>query len=135
VLSVGGAVGSRASAGGTGFIVLGDLSTLGVSRQFTEADIGRLAVGQVAAVTLPGRDPIPGKVSQIDPAGTITNRLVRYGVVIAFDRCRRTCCWAVGHGRGHHRERRQCALRRLRRGRGGRRRQRVCHRTGGGAAT
>jgi len=24
-------------------------------------------------------------VSQIDPAGTVTNRLVRYGVVIAFD--------------------------------------------------
>jgi multidrug efflux pump subunit AcrA (membrane-fusion protein) len=85
VLSVGGAVGSRASAGGTGFIVLGDLSTLGVSAQFTEADIGRLAVGQVAAVTLPGRVPVAGKVSQIDPAGTITNRLVRYGVVIAFD--------------------------------------------------
>jgi multidrug efflux pump subunit AcrA (membrane-fusion protein) len=85
VLSVGGAVGSRASAGGTGFIVLGDLSTLGVSAQFTEADIGRLAVGQVAAVTLPGRGPVAGKVSQIDPAGTVTNRLVRYGVVIGFD--------------------------------------------------
>jgi multidrug efflux pump subunit AcrA (membrane-fusion protein) len=86
VLSVGGKVGQRESPGGTGFVVLGDISNLAVSAQFSEADVGRLAVGQVAAITLPHEtDPLPGKVSQIDPAGTISGRLVKYGVVIAFD--------------------------------------------------
>jgi multidrug efflux pump subunit AcrA (membrane-fusion protein) len=86
VLSVGGKVGSKASPGGTGFVVLGDVSTLAIKAQFSEADVGRLAIGQVAAITLPNRaDPLPGKVSQIDPAGTVSSRLVRYGVIIAFD--------------------------------------------------
>jgi HlyD family secretion protein len=86
VLSVGGAIGSRVSVGGTGFIVLGQVATLAVSAQFTEADVGRLAIDQVASITLPDRlDPVSGKVLEIDPAGTISNRLVRYGVVIAFD--------------------------------------------------
>jgi multidrug efflux pump subunit AcrA (membrane-fusion protein) len=86
VLSVGGKVGSKASQGGTGFVVLGDLSTLAVKAQFSEADVGRLAVGQVSSITLPDRtDQFAGKVSQIDPAGTISSRLVRYSVVIAFD--------------------------------------------------
>jgi multidrug efflux pump subunit AcrA (membrane-fusion protein) len=86
VLSVGGVVGSRVSPGGSGFVVLGDVSSLTVRAEFTEADVGRLAVGQVAAITLPDRlEPVNGKVSQIDPAGTITNRLVRYAVLIAFD--------------------------------------------------
>src|SRR5262249_7808855 len=53
VLSVGGKVGQRESPGGTGFIVLGDISNLAVSAQFSEADVGRLAVGQVTAITLP----------------------------------------------------------------------------------
>ena len=57
-----------------------------VAAQFSEADVGRLAVGQIASITLPdGATSCAGKVSQIDPAGTVTNRLVRYGVVIAFD--------------------------------------------------
>jgi multidrug efflux pump subunit AcrA (membrane-fusion protein) len=86
VLSVGGKVGSSVSPGGTGFIVLGDISTLAISAQFSEADVGRLAVGQVASITLPDRDqPVAGSVSQIDPAGTVSNRLVRYGVEIAFN--------------------------------------------------
>jgi multidrug efflux pump subunit AcrA (membrane-fusion protein) len=86
VLSVGGKVGGKESPGGTGFIVLGDISNLAASAQFSEADVGRLAVGQVASITLPHTtDPVSGKVSQIDPAGTVSGRLVRYGVVIAFD--------------------------------------------------
>jgi multidrug efflux pump subunit AcrA (membrane-fusion protein) len=86
VLSVAGTVGQRVLAGGTGFIVLGDVSTLTVVAQFTEADVGRLAVGQPATITLPDRgDPLTGTVSQIDPAGTVTSRLVRYGVAVAFD--------------------------------------------------
>ena len=86
VLSVGGKVGNTASPGGTGFVVLGDIANLAVSAKFSEADVGRLAVGQVASITLPNSStPLPGKVSQIDPAGTVSNRLVRYGVIIAFD--------------------------------------------------
>jgi multidrug resistance efflux pump len=86
VLTVGGKVGSSVSPGGTGFVVLGEISTLAITAQFSEADVGRLAVGQVASITLPDRDqPLAGSVSQIDPAGTVSNRLVRYGVEIAFD--------------------------------------------------
>ena len=86
VLSVGGKVGARVSPGGTGFIVLGDISNLAVSANFSEADVGRLVVGQISSITLPHTtEPLPGKVSQIDPAGTVSGRLVRYGVVIAFD--------------------------------------------------
>jgi len=86
VLSVGGKVGARVSPGGTGFIVLGDITNLAVSANFSEADVGRLVIGQISSITLPHTtDPLPGKVSQIDPAGTVSGRLVRYGVVIAFD--------------------------------------------------
>jgi multidrug efflux pump subunit AcrA (membrane-fusion protein) len=86
VLSVGGKVGSNASPGGTGFIVLGDISSLAITAEFSEADVGHLAVGQVASITLPDRDtPMPGSVSQINPAGTVSSRLVRYGVEIVFN--------------------------------------------------
>ena len=58
-----------------------------MAAQFTEADVGQLAIGQTAAITVPDTlDPVAGKVSQIDPAGTISNRLVRYRVLIAFDK-------------------------------------------------
>ena len=86
VLSVAGKVGATASPGGTGFVVLGDIAILAVSAQFSEADVGRLAVGQSAAITLPNSNTsVSGKVSQIAPSGTTSNQLVSYGVVIAFD--------------------------------------------------
>lgn len=86
VLSVGGVVGSTVSPGGTGFIVIGSVDDLAVKVQFSEADVNRIAVGQVATITMTDRDDeYTGKVSQIDPAGTISSQLVRYGVVIAFD--------------------------------------------------
>lgn len=85
VLSVGGKVGSTAG-GGSAFIELGDITDLTVRAEFSEADVGRLAVGQVASIALPHVDkPVSGKVSQIDPAATVSNRLVRYGVTITFD--------------------------------------------------
>jgi HlyD family secretion protein len=85
VLSVGGKVGSTAG-GGSAFIELGDIADLTVRAEFSEADVGRIAVGQVASIALPHVDtPVSGKVSQIDPAATTSNRLVRYGVTIAFD--------------------------------------------------
>jgi HlyD family secretion protein len=86
VISVAGTVGSAQRPGGTGFIVLGDLTDTAVRAQFSEADVAPLAVGQEAAVTLVSRaEPYPGTVSQIAPAGTATGRLVRFGVVVAFD--------------------------------------------------
>jgi HlyD family secretion protein len=86
VLTVGGTVGSQERPGGTGFIVLGDLQDTEVQAQFSEADVASLAVGQPATITLPDQTaPVTGKVSQISPAGTVSGRLVRYGVLIAFD--------------------------------------------------
>jgi multidrug efflux pump subunit AcrA (membrane-fusion protein) len=86
VLSVGGKVGTEVSPGGTGFIVLGDVSGLSVRAEVSEADVGRLAVGQAASITLPNQaEPVTAHVSQIDPAGTVSDRLVRYGALVAFD--------------------------------------------------
>jgi RND family efflux transporter MFP subunit len=86
VLSVGGKVGAKASPGGTGFVVLGDVADLTVKALFSEADVGQLAVGQISTIVLPDQaKEFPGKVSQIAPAGTVSSKLVQYGVVIAFD--------------------------------------------------
>jgi multidrug efflux pump subunit AcrA (membrane-fusion protein) len=86
VISVGGTVGSQEKPGGTGFIVLGDVQDTEVKAQFSEADVAHLAVGQVATITIPNHpQPYAGKVAQISPAGTTSGRLVRYGVLVAFD--------------------------------------------------
>jgi multidrug efflux pump subunit AcrA (membrane-fusion protein) len=84
VLSVNGAVGSQAQAG---VVVIAGTADVAVRAQFTEAEVASLATGQTATVTLPGRDDnaLSGKVTQIDPAGTVSDRLVRYAAVIAFD--------------------------------------------------
>jgi multidrug efflux pump subunit AcrA (membrane-fusion protein) len=87
VLSVAGTVGSAENPGGTGFIVLGGVSDTEVTALFTETDVAHLAVGQPATITLPDNPatPLTGKVSQVSPAGTVSGRLVRYPVMIAFD--------------------------------------------------
>jgi multidrug efflux pump subunit AcrA (membrane-fusion protein) len=87
VLSVAGTVGTQATPGGSGFIVLGEVADTAVRAEFSEADVAHLAIGQTATIILPSQDgtQVKGKVSQIDPAGTTSGRLVRYGVLIAFD--------------------------------------------------
>jgi multidrug efflux pump subunit AcrA (membrane-fusion protein) len=87
VLSVAGTVGSQEAPGSSGFIVLNGANGVAVEARFSEADVAHLAVGQPTKITLPNRagDPLTGKVSHIDPAGTLTGRLVRYGVEIVFD--------------------------------------------------
>lgn len=86
VISIAGTVGSQARAGGSGFIVLGDVADTEVQAQFSEADVASLAIGQPATITLPNRsEPVSGKVALISPVGTTSGRLVRYGVQIAFD--------------------------------------------------
>src|SRR5262249_59776094 len=73
--------------GGPGVCVRGDVWRVGGRAQCAEADVGRLAIGQPAWITVPDQDqPLPGSVSTIDPAGTVSSRLVRYGVVIAFQK-------------------------------------------------
>ena len=85
VLSVSGAVGSQAQSG---VVTLAGTADVAVKAQFTEAEVAALAAGQTATITLPDRDDaaLAGKVTQIDPAGTVSNRLVRYAAVITFDK-------------------------------------------------
>jgi multidrug efflux pump subunit AcrA (membrane-fusion protein) len=84
ILSVAGPIGSSA---GSSFIVLAGTSDVVVRAQFTEAEIAHLALKQPAKITLPDQagTAYTGTVIQIDPAGTVSNRLVRYGALISFD--------------------------------------------------
>jgi HlyD family secretion protein len=86
VLSVAGAVGDSVSAGGSGFIVLGGANSLAVEASFSEADVAPIRVGQHASVSLATHPGItyPATVSQIDPAGTTSGSLVKYGVQLVF---------------------------------------------------
>ncbi len=87
VLSVAGAVGSRATAVGAAFIVLGDVAEMQVKADFPEADASGLKVGQRATVTLADRpgQSLPAKVTQVDPIGTVDGQMVRFGALLAFD--------------------------------------------------
>jgi multidrug efflux pump subunit AcrA (membrane-fusion protein) len=100
VLSVAGAVGSRATASSSGFIVLGDVADMQVKADFPEADASGLKVGQTATVSLADRpgEPLPAKVTQVEPTGTVDGqtstslptprpqKMVRFGVLLAFDK-------------------------------------------------
>jgi len=86
ILSVSGAVGSSASAGGAGFILMAGAGDVAVQAEFSEADVAAIKIGQKASVTLanhPGKS-YPATVTQIDPAGTASGQLVRFGVELAF---------------------------------------------------
>jgi multidrug efflux pump subunit AcrA (membrane-fusion protein) len=86
VLSVGGAVGDRVSGGGSGFIVLAAVNSVAVEASFSEADVAPIKVGQAATVTLANHAGVTyaAKVTQIDPAGTVSGSLVKFGVQLAF---------------------------------------------------
>ena len=87
VLAVNGSVGTTETPGSTAFIVLGSVTDIQVRAQFSEADVAAIAIGQAATVTLPNHaEKLTGRVSQIDPAGTASGQLVRYGVLVAFDK-------------------------------------------------
>lgn len=85
VLAVNGTVGSQA---GSGVVTLAGTGDVVVKAQFTEAEVAHLKVGQISKITLPGNATAKydGKVLQIDPAGTTSNRLVRYAALISFDK-------------------------------------------------
>lgn len=85
IISISGAVGSDVSSGGA-FIVLAGKNDVAVTASFSEAAVAKLKTGQAASVTLADRDadPVDGTVYQIDPAGTVSSRLVTYGAQITF---------------------------------------------------
>jgi multidrug efflux pump subunit AcrA (membrane-fusion protein) len=85
VLAVNGTVGSNA---GSSVITLAGTGDVVVKAQFTEAEVAHLKLGQVAKISLPDNASAKydGKVMQIDPAGTVSNRLVRYAALISFDK-------------------------------------------------
>jgi len=86
ILSVAGSVGQTASAGGSGFIVMGGANSLAIEADFSEADVAGVAVGQHATVTLADHPGVTynASVTEIDPAGTASGQLVRYGVQLEF---------------------------------------------------
>jgi HlyD family secretion protein len=87
ILSVAGKVGAQVGAGST-FVTLVDVNPMQISADFPEADADHLAVGQKAVATLadrPGTE-FPATVIQVDPTGTSDGTLVRYGVLLAFDK-------------------------------------------------
>lgn len=85
VLSVSGKVGSSVRSG-SAFISLAG-STMEISADFPEADAGRLEVRQKATVTLAGQSAeAAATVVQVDPAGTDDGTMVRYGVMLTFDK-------------------------------------------------
>ena len=77
-----------ASNAGSSVITLAGTGDVVVKAQFTEAEVAHLKLGQVARITLPDNASAKydGKVIQIDPAGTVSNRLVRYAALISFDK-------------------------------------------------
>ncbi len=86
VLSVSGAVGDKVSAGGSGFIVLSAVDAVAVEASFSEADVAPIKVGQAATISLANHPGVtyPAKVTQIDPAGTASGSLVKFGVQLEF---------------------------------------------------
>lgn len=87
ILTIAGTVGTEASAG-SAFVTLGNLDELQVKAMFSQTDVGRLKIGQTAAVSLATRAgrTYNGEVTHIDVMATSSDRLVQYGVMIAFDR-------------------------------------------------
>jgi HlyD family secretion protein len=85
VLSVAGKAGD--TAGPATFIKLGVVEKMMVQAEFAEADAVTLAVGQKALVQLGSRvgADFPATIAQVAAVGTVTDRLVRYAVLLAFD--------------------------------------------------
>ncbi|MGW0434321.1 efflux RND transporter periplasmic adaptor subunit [Micromonospora sp. NPDC003197] len=86
VLTVAGVVGSTVGSS-SAFITLGDVGGMAVSASFPEADAGHLVTGLAATVTLADRpgEEFTARVTQVDPVGTVSGQMVRYGVLVNFD--------------------------------------------------
>ncbi len=78
---------SSSSSGGSAFIQILDLSSLQVTADVNEADIGKIAVGQPAVFTVSayGTKRFRGTVKTMSPIGQTTSNVVTYPVTIAVD--------------------------------------------------
>jgi multidrug efflux pump subunit AcrA (membrane-fusion protein) len=86
VLAVNGTLGATENPGSTAFLTVGSVADAQIKAEFSEADVAKIAIGQVATITLPNQaGTVAGKVSSVDPAGTASSNLVRYAVMVGFD--------------------------------------------------
>lgn len=87
VASVANQVGEFASSVAGGFIVLANVSSVALHGTVGEADVAKLALGQVAtiAVDAVGSARMTGKVTSIDPVATIAQGVPVYGVDVTVD--------------------------------------------------
>lgn len=107
VVSVGGTVGQKVSAGSvsqsitpsgtsststtgsssSAFATIADTSSLTVTANIAEADISSVTIGQAATVTFPALTNVtsPAKVSFISPTATSSNSVVTYATTITLD--------------------------------------------------
>jgi HlyD family secretion protein len=86
VLAVSGQAGDSVSANST-FVTIGDLNELQLKATFSQNDMAHVRIGQDAKITL-STDPTrtyAGSVTHIDANATTSDRLVKYGVMIAFE--------------------------------------------------
>ncbi|WP_030922631.1 efflux RND transporter periplasmic adaptor subunit [Streptosporangium amethystogenes] len=85
-----GAAGSGSSSGvasgSGGFVDIADTGKLQLVGTFTESDVTRLKVGQVASIGFDALNGVTaaGKVTQIQPTATTSNNVVQYPVTISF---------------------------------------------------
>lgn len=84
--SVGAAVGG-ASTGQTSFIQIADLQALQVVAQVNETQVGQVAAGNTARLTVPTfqNEPFSGSVSGVSPFGQAAGKGVSYPVIIDVD--------------------------------------------------
>lgn len=98
VIAVNGTIGSVTSGGGSsgesgasgaasaagGLIQIADVTSLVVTSQVAEADIASVAVGQVAAITVPSEPgvAIRGTVASVAPVPSSTDGVVRFPVTV-----------------------------------------------------
>ncbi|WP_433368377.1 efflux RND transporter periplasmic adaptor subunit [Streptosporangium sp. CA-115845] len=75
-----------AESGSGGFIDIADTGRLQLVGTFTESDVTRLKVGQVASIGFDALNGVTaaGKVTQIQPIATTSNNVVQYPVTISF---------------------------------------------------
>jgi HlyD family secretion protein len=78
--------GQAAGTDSDGAIGLADMHNLEIEGQLAEVDIAKVKIGQAAEITL---DALPGvtlqgKVTEISPAGTVTQGVVNYPVTISL---------------------------------------------------
>ena len=66
--------------------MLSAVDAVAVEASFSEADVAPIKVGQAATISLANHPGVtyPAKVTQIDPAGTASGSLVKFGVQLEF---------------------------------------------------